>query len=102
MENMLNWATRQINRDKLQIIYSANSTAWVEGQLQDIDDRQAFERLGAVTAVDNFDVINPNQKVDLRCPADNPLPAFNLTAPAAHAGPGLSLPSARRYYSKCR
>ncbi len=64
MEDMLDWAVSQINRDKIQIIYRANSTAWVDGKLQDIDDQKIFEQLGEVITLNNFEVINPDQQID--------------------------------------
>jgi spore germination protein YaaH len=64
MEAMLDWAVGQVNRYKLQLIFSANSTEWVAGTLCDLNYQQALQRLGAVTLAGKSEIIAPNQELN--------------------------------------
>ncbi len=64
MEAMLNWAVGQINRYKLQLLFYANSTEWVDGRPRELSYPQALERIGDVTTVRTLEVIKPGQKVN--------------------------------------
>lgn len=64
MQALLDWATGQVNRYKLQLIFSANSTEWIDGRPCDLNYQQALQRLGAVTLAGGPAIIAPNQELN--------------------------------------
>ncbi|MBN1220383.1 MAG: cellulase family glycosylhydrolase [Anaerolineae bacterium] len=64
MEQMLGWATGQINRYKIQLCYRPHSTEWVDGQVQPMGYEQALDRIGDVTVVNTLNGIDPGKNLD--------------------------------------
>ena len=64
MERLLDWATGQVNRYKIQLMLSTLSTEEVNGVLHNITYQQALEPLGTVAAVAETNVFNPGDEVN--------------------------------------
>ncbi|MBN1991994.1 MAG: cellulase family glycosylhydrolase [Anaerolineae bacterium] len=64
MEQMLDWATGQINRYKIQLRYTPHNIEWVDGQAQSVSSAQALEKIGGVMVVNVFEGINPGRNLD--------------------------------------
>ncbi|MCB9103398.1 MAG: cellulase family glycosylhydrolase [Anaerolineales bacterium] len=63
MEAMLNWATGEINRYKIQLLLSTDSAEQINGITRNISYQEAVEPLGAVTIAQGEDVVGPGQGV---------------------------------------
>ncbi|MCB0166248.1 MAG: hypothetical protein KDI79_18605, partial [Anaerolineae bacterium] len=63
MEAMLNWATGEVNRYKIQLLLSTDSAEQVNGITRNISYQEAVEPLGAVTIAQGGDVVGPGQGV---------------------------------------
>src|SRR6185295_16358866 len=62
MDALLDWAVGQVNRYKLQLLFCAGSTEWVEGRLAcNLSDQDVLARLGNVSLVSPAPVIQPGQ-----------------------------------------
>ncbi|HMR64923.1 MAG TPA: glycosyl hydrolase family 18 protein, partial [Anaerolineae bacterium] len=64
MDAMLNWATGQINRYKIQLVLSTLSTEEVNGVLRTISYDQALQPIGEVIVVGERQTANPGEQVD--------------------------------------
>ncbi|GIK37438.1 MAG: hypothetical protein BroJett011_12710 [Chloroflexota bacterium] len=65
METLLDWAVGQVNRYQLQLLFYANSTEWINGTPScNLNYREALDRLGDVTMVTPYDIIQPGQQVE--------------------------------------
>ncbi len=64
MEAMLNWATGEINRYKIQLLLSTLSTKQADGLTQNVTYQQALEPMGATAVVGGENIVGPGQAVD--------------------------------------
>lgn len=63
METMLEWAVSQINRSKMQLLVRTGSVEFVDGQVFELTDREAFEKMGEVVTLNPPAVIDPGQEI---------------------------------------
>ena len=64
MESLLDWATGQINRYKIQLILSTMSTEEINGTLKNISYQQALDPIGNASVIGEPGVIMPGQELN--------------------------------------
>lgn len=64
MEVMLNWAVGQINRYKIQLLLSTQSTEQVNGITRNISYEQALAPIGAVALQNESNIVPPGENVN--------------------------------------
>jgi hypothetical protein len=64
-EQIIDWATGQVDRGKLTILYSVNAVDAVGESHREVDQNQALAEFGEITFVDGSDEIAPGDSVEI-------------------------------------
>ncbi len=64
METMLDWATGQVNRYKIQLILSTQSTEEIHGHTRNISYQQALDPIGQAAVIGEPGVVMPGQELN--------------------------------------
>ncbi len=62
--DMLDWAVEQVKRQKIQLVFYADSTQWLDDTRCNLSNTQALKQIGHVTQVSNSDSITPGQELN--------------------------------------
>ena len=73
MTQLLDWATGQVSRARLQVLFRAGGTEVIDGAIRDISNQEALMRLGEIAAADTQGMFNPGQNIGFMLSA---LPTF--------------------------
>ncbi len=63
-DQMIAWATMQIDRNKLQLLFRVNAVDVVAGTIHDLSDTEMLVQIGQASGLNSIDIANPGQSLD--------------------------------------